>query len=950
MTISVRKPSRGLPLLALTLLAASAGAQAQDAREEANAAAAPAVDALARLPESARQQISALLAEKESRTAVQRKIGSSLIYMLEAKSGAPLLASVPALRPLVAPRPDGRVDVEILGAAGKALALAITNAGGELVSRRLDGAVLRAIVPLEAVEGLAAQPGVLLVRATVPPMTNRMLAERRQRMRPTLRQAVEKVQRKTAAAAGRAPVASAVTVGAATSEGLVAHRVDEAFHVFGATGAGVRIGVLSDSDDFKESSIATGDLPADTLTVPGQDGRPGSGEGTAMMEIVHDLAPGAKLFFATAFNSPESFADNIRTLRFTYGCDIIVDDVIYFFESPYQDDIIAKAVNDVTASGGMYFSSAGNQGNFNDGTSGTWEGDFKKAKVLLGGDFSGYEIHDFGGGVIADRIEAAGGPLILHWSDPGSLDNPQAADDYDLFVLDQDLRNVIVASTDVQDGTGLPFEFLGFFIPPNFRVVIARHEGATDRAVRILHFGGELALSTSGGTYGHSSAAEAFGVAAVDVAEAPGGVFAAGPQTPIELYSTDGNRRIFFDPSGAPIKPGKFLFKNNGGELRKKPEVSAADGVSTTLPGGSGLNPFFGTSAAAPHAAAIAGLIKAAVPSLTPAKIRSALTSTALDIEGFGRDRDSGFGIVDAFAALSKVRARPVAFLELSAVGASESGGDGDGFIEPGESASVLTTLTNLGGAPATHVSGVLSTSTPGVTVGTGLSTWPDIPPAGGTGVNSTPFTLSVAPTATCGTAAALTLTASYSNDSPASPKIFSFKVQTGQPSSTATTTSYTGPAAPIPDDNPAGVNVPLSVTQTGAISNLVFSIDGATCTTAAGATTVGIDHTWVGDLRVRLTSPSGTTVTLIQQAGGAGNSGNNFCQTVLDDSAAASIQNVLISNAPFTGTFKPANPLAAFIGEEMSGTWTLNVTDLAFIDTGSVRAFSLHIKGYTCN
>ena len=74
-----------------------------------------------------------------------------------------------------------------------------------------------------------------------------------------------------------------------------------------------------------------------------------------MMEIVHDMAPGAKLFFATAYTSPESFADNIRTLRFVYHCDIIVDDVIYYFESPYQDDIVARAVIDVTNDGGRTF-------------------------------------------------------------------------------------------------------------------------------------------------------------------------------------------------------------------------------------------------------------------------------------------------------------------------------------------------------------------------------------------------------------------------------------------------------------------------------------------------------------------------------------------------------------------------------------------------------------------
>ena len=79
--------------------------------------------------------------------------------------------------------------------------------------------------------------------------------------------------------------------------------------------------------------------------------------------------------------------DNIRALR-TAGCDIIVDDVGYFVESPFQDGqgpavvsptnggVVTQAVKDVAALGAMYFSSAGNSGNLNDGTSGVWEGDF----------------------------------------------------------------------------------------------------------------------------------------------------------------------------------------------------------------------------------------------------------------------------------------------------------------------------------------------------------------------------------------------------------------------------------------------------------------------------------------------------------------------------------------------------------------------------------------------
>jgi len=512
------------------------------------------------------------------------------------------------------------------------------------------------------------------------------------------------------------------------------------------------------------------------------------------------------------------------------------------------------------------------------------------------------------------------------------------------------LKNVVVAATDVQDGDDLPFEFLGYYIPSNYQIVVARHAGASDRAIRILLFGGELALSTDGATYGHSSATGAYGVAAVDVAEAEGGAFTGGPTNPVELYSADGFRRVFFDQDGNAYKPGRYLFKNGGGQLRRKPDVAAADGVSTTLPGDSGLNPFFGTSAAAPHAAAIAGLLKSVKPNLSAKAIRTGLTRSALDIEALGIDHDSGYGIADAFGTLFRARATPIPFLDIVSETPTETSGDGDGVLEPGESASMLTVLKNLGGVPPANLTGLLATSTPGVTITNNSSTFPAIPALGGTGANNTPYAFALSSGLICGVAPEFQLTASYSNG-PLSPQTFTFKVPTGKPGGSPSSTSYTGPVVPIPDDDPAGVDIPFTVSGfTGALASLQFSIDGSSCTSDAGSTTVGLDHSWVGDLVITLTSPSGTTVILANRPGGTGNSGNNFCQTVLNDSASSSIQDISSGDAPFTGTFRPANPLAAFNGEDPNGVWVLNVSDNAFIDSGNVRAFSLTMTGLVCD
>ena len=234
--------------------------------------------------------------------------------------------------------------------------------------------------------------------------------------------------------------------GSVTSRGDTAHNARAACNFFGVSGAGVKIGVLSDGVDFLAQSVASGNLPADVTVLPGQSGPPGGAEGTAMLEIVHDVAPGAKLFFATAFNSIQSFADNIRALR-AAGCDIIVDDIIYFIESPFHDDIVSTAVNEVTADGALYFSSA--EGNFNDGSSGP------------GGRLQKFPRHTprahrrhaarLRPGVISNFVEVGGLVTTLHWSDPlGASDN-----DYDLFVMDNTLTTVLSASTTVQDGDDL---------------------------------------------------------------------------------------------------------------------------------------------------------------------------------------------------------------------------------------------------------------------------------------------------------------------------------------------------------------------------------------------------------------------------------------------------------------------------------------------------------------
>ncbi len=460
-------------------------------------------------------------------------------------------------------------------------------------------------------------------------------------------------------------------VGSVTSQGYVTHTANKAV-ALGYDGTGVTVGVLSDSASPARVAalIASGDLPASVQVVPGQAGS-GEDEGTAMMEIVHDMAPGANLVFATAFNGQASFANNIRTLRFTYHCDIIVDDVTYFAEGAFQDGPIAKAVNDVVADGGLYFSSAANSGNLTLGTSGTWEGDFLSGGAV-GAPISGIGetgfIHNFGTAgspQLYDVLRAVtGSGLSLKWSDPLGAAN----DDYDLFVLNSTGTTVKGFSAAAQTGTQDPFEFVGVGFncgtasPSGYcptagdRIVVVLFAG-TQRALHLDTNRGALTIATNGSTYGHNAGLNTISMAATYWNSAHTGTKPfTGAANPIETFSSDGPRKIFFNPDGTAISPGNYLFGTNGGTTLQKPDATAADGVYTKTPG---FLPFFGTSAAAPHAAGIAALVKSAHPSLTNVQIKQILLSTTVDNMAPGVDEDSGYGILMALPAVQAAVAQP---------------------------------------------------------------------------------------------------------------------------------------------------------------------------------------------------------------------------------------------------------------------------------------------------
>jgi hypothetical protein len=576
-------------------------------------------------------------------------------------------------------------------------------------------------------------------------------------------------------------------VGATTSQGVVQHRVD---HLpAGIDGSGITVGVMSDSYDTNEDpngaaqDVATGDLPGagnpfgnTEPVVVVEDSPDGSDEGRAMAQIVHDMAPKARLGFATANGGEVNFADNIRALAgfpnalhtvAGFKADIIVDDIIYLTEPFFQDGIVAQAVDEVAQKGVSYFSSAGNRPatqaydstpNLVPPDSSSWANtnlDFSSVppELYAGG------LHNFasGGNVdVAQTITFAGfSTIVFQWNEPFDPQPPTPvgapiaagvgtvppngdtsftfngtagqlveifldADDSTTGVPNPDLTfdlidpngnevqfvdsttnpeslvlelpltgtyTVIVDSftsaqfgdfqyrvqeVEVVEQVLSDYNLLFFLTDGTFagalaeqnlftnrpveigtlssstvtvQMVIARantpndHKRSVADRIRYVGFSGvnpqEYFSYLGPVTYGHNSANGASGVGAY--------AFYA-PFVP-ESFTSPGPSTIYFDTHNKRLQHP---------EIRQKPDMAAMDGANTTFfVSDSSADPdefpnFFGTSAAAPHAAAVAALALDAAGGpgkLKPDKMRKILQRSA-----FQHDLDPFFASGIAFS------------------------------------------------------------------------------------------------------------------------------------------------------------------------------------------------------------------------------------------------------------------------------------------------------------
>ena len=509
--------------------------------------------------------------------------------------------------------------------------------------------------------------------------------------------------------------------GSVDTEGDAILRADQVRSLLHVDGTGVRVGVISDGlkgvfatgcttcQGVAGGPIATGDLPNATGTrnaagvltassggITGQSfsanqdleglpppsppcGFPGAGaEGTALLQIVYDIAPGAQLFFAN-FDTGMAFKQAVNSLA--SQTDVVMDD-IGFFGGPYDgaSDVstnTATALNSTANPIRAYFTSVGNEadehylGAYADsGTDGA-------SIVGVSGDLHLFQsttntVDVLGlGPQTYDKIELkAGGEVVifLTWDDPfGSSTN-----DYDLFLVQENTGQVVASSTNKGcEGPQVPVECIDYTNETGaqgfFHIII---QNAGNRAaVKNLNMflfepecaqSGPLKLASPRVERHNYNTVKSSLTAQADAGGTPVSVVSVGAICSGSSQAIAVNPSCANDPDHTQIE----FFSSNGPTVdgRTKPDVTAIDGVSTTG-AGDFENPFFGTSAAAPHTAGIAALLLEAAPCLRSGAagardnvsarmtLRNLILGHAVPLGGAVPNNTFGFGRIDALAS-----------------------------------------------------------------------------------------------------------------------------------------------------------------------------------------------------------------------------------------------------------------------------------------------------------
>jgi hypothetical protein len=572
---------------------------------------------------------------------------------------------------------DAQVYIETESDAN-GVAGAVRAAGYAVENVNTDEGVVQAWVPVAALDAVAAMPGVRLVRQ---------------------------------------PDYGQFQTGSALTEGDAILNAPALRSSFGVNGTGVRVGVISDGLEGLAAAPSTGDLPAVNSTTcdmieSAPAGQPanltdtGAGaEGTAMLEIVHDIAPGAELWYGyfggNAGGTSLDFMDAVDCLA--ANVDVVIDDVGFLNAGPYDgtSGISVNASTELNRTTNRirgYYNAVGNSARNH------YQETFLSSGYTIEGGATDWAIHryqstasttDAGLGYQCDTsplqgycgdtvVLMAGGTLSVYaqWNDTWGA----SANDYDLFLINESPEPdaLLLASANTQDGNDNPTEGFSWLNTTGadqwVDVVIARFGAGSARTFDMfVQCSGCYVLNAANDFHNFNTQSSSVG----NNSDAGGGVVSLGAIN----QGDPSNDLIEWFSSRGPTNSGA-----------NKPDASAIDGVSITGAGGF-PTPFLGTSATGPHAGAIAALVLSCKPSLlagdagdVPAtdrtNLRNALLNSATDLGTAGVDNTFGRGRLNASAA-------------ATAAGCTTDG-DADGILNAVDNCPIIANApqTNTDSAP----------------------------------------------------------------------------------------------------------------------------------------------------------------------------------------------------------------------------------------------------------
>jgi len=433
-------------------------------------------------------------------------------------------------------------------------------------------------------------------------------------------------------------------IGSTETTSVVQDGFSSIFENYNTLGEDITVGVISTSynnQNGEAAGIASGDLPGPgnpngytkpVVIVEEAAAEITDDEGRAMIEIMHDLAPAADFLFAPGLNGRVEYANSVARLV-DAGADIVVSDINYVNAPFYLDGMVAKAFDAAFEQGIPVIQHAGNF------RTNAYESTFENSDSLYMGEVA----HDFDPGPGVDiaqtiSIPSRFGRLSLQWDDPWFSENGIGTEtDMSIHFLDETGAFLATISDDnIQSGD--PQELAVFSDIPftTLQIVITKRAGPEPGMIKYL-----LSDPSTIDEYATNSPT------------------IMGTQNSETIISVGGNiqsnptERYFFSSIGG----AQILFDNNGNRLaepliRNLPTIMAPTGVNTSFYGltgvddieGDGFPNFYGTSASAPHVAALAALMLECNSAYTPTEIKELLINTAVDYEASGFDFNTGYG------------------------------------------------------------------------------------------------------------------------------------------------------------------------------------------------------------------------------------------------------------------------------------------------------------------